>query len=269
MTSSPLNPHLLRRWEDGKLISKTLDAPDRWEVHGADAVEVELGDLRLVVIQQPASLSARRVGVGACLWDGALLLAAYLTAQPRHRLVGARCVELGAGVGAVGIALAKLGAHVTLTDIGKVLPLLSENVQANGWAAERRGAFHPDKGWAEVQELEWGCPGAERPIRNLAESRPEWVLAADCCYIDNDGASPSTPAFVATCAALCAGGGRALVSFERRSPEVRRCFLEEARRAFGSVEMVPLARLPLKLEYCDLWELAAPLGGDHLQRACT
>ena len=31
---------------------------------------------------------------------------------PRHTLIGARCVELGAGVGVVGILLAKLGARV-------------------------------------------------------------------------------------------------------------------------------------------------------------
>lgn len=27
---------------------------------------------------QPTSITAKKIGVGACLWDGALLLAAYL-----------------------------------------------------------------------------------------------------------------------------------------------------------------------------------------------
>lgn len=31
-----------------------------------------------------------------------------------------RCVELGAGVGLVGLALAAMGARVTITDVAKV-----------------------------------------------------------------------------------------------------------------------------------------------------
>lgn len=76
-------------------------------------------------------------------------------------------------------------------------------------------------GWAEAAELEWGKPGwLEGPVRLLADSGVDLVVAADCCYIDQDGASPSTPAFVETCAALCGPSTRCLVSFERRAPEV-------------------------------------------------
>ena len=94
-------------------MERCLAAPDRWEVHSAEEVEVTLGDLRLRIVQQPKSITARKVGVGACLWDGALLLALYLVAcWPRYKFVGLRCVELGAGVGLVGLALAKMGAQV-------------------------------------------------------------------------------------------------------------------------------------------------------------
>lgn len=57
---------------------------------------------------QLVSGHAGNVGVGACLWDGALVLAGFLAAQPRYRYVGARCVELGGGVGLVGMALARM-----------------------------------------------------------------------------------------------------------------------------------------------------------------
>lgn len=40
-----------------------------------------------------------------------------------------------------------------------------------------------------------------------------------CSYIDQDGKSPSTPAFVETCAGLCGPSTRCLVAFERRAPE--------------------------------------------------
>ena len=257
---APLHP--LRRWEDGQKIKKTLYHPDRWEVHSAEQVTVTLGPPQalppLLVLQQPNSLTGARIGVGACLWDGALLLAAYLISQPHYKYVGAKCVELGAGVGLVSVVLAHLSAAVITTDIPKVLPLLAQNMQANHVLRSPASSLEAG-GWAAVEELEWGAEGWMGRVRLLSAPPPDLVLAADCCYIDNDGVSPSTPAFVQTCAGLCGPHTRVLVSFERRSPEVRRCFIEEAKKAFRHVEMIQIQslRLPpaLRLEYCDLWEL--------------
>ena len=64
----------------------------------------------------------------------------YLRAQaagacfdlPRNFLVGARVLELGAGTGITGLACVKLGAaHVVLTDIETLKPLMAENVRRN------------------------------------------------------------------------------------------------------------------------------------------
>lgn len=42
--------------------------------------------------------------------------------------------------------------------------------------------------------MEWGKPGwMEGPVRRLAAQGVDLVVAADCCYIDQDGKSPSTP----------------------------------------------------------------------------
>ena len=95
-----------RRWEDGQRVTKRLEKPDRWEVHAAERVAVTLGPLPapLAVVQQPNSLTARRLGVGAGLWDGAILLAAYLAAQPHYKYVGTRAVELGLTTGDLAAA---------------------------------------------------------------------------------------------------------------------------------------------------------------------
>ena len=37
---------------------------------------------------QPRALTAARLGVGACIWDGALVLAAYLAAKPPGTFAG-------------------------------------------------------------------------------------------------------------------------------------------------------------------------------------
>lgn len=51
-------------------------------------------------------------------------------------LAGKKCIELGAGVGLVGLSLASFGAEVTLTDKPALLSLLRGNVARN-WLGER------------------------------------------------------------------------------------------------------------------------------------
>lgn len=42
----------------------------------------------LLAAKQPRSLTAARLGVGACLWDGAFVLTAYLSTQPPDTFAG-------------------------------------------------------------------------------------------------------------------------------------------------------------------------------------
>lgn len=55
-----------------------LDRLDRWEVHAADGIDVTVGNVTIHLQPQPRMLAAAKVGVGACLWDSALVLTAYL-----------------------------------------------------------------------------------------------------------------------------------------------------------------------------------------------
>ncbi|GIL70837.1 hypothetical protein Vretifemale_1521 [Volvox reticuliferus] len=121
--------------------------------------------------------------------------------------------------------------------------------------ALRKGA---SEGFAVAEELEWGKEGYEQVVARLASEPVDWCLAADCCYIDQEGASPSTPHFVRTCALLCGPTTRCLVCFELRSSEVQRVFVEEASKAFNKVERLPPHSLPkpCQVEHILLYELS-------------
>lgn len=94
---------------------------DRAQTQAADQVTVHLtnspSDCSIIIKQNPTALKGSRVRVGAAVWDGAYVLAAYLDAQPAGSFRDMRCVELGCGCGLLGLVLARLGASaVYLTD---------------------------------------------------------------------------------------------------------------------------------------------------------
>lgn len=245
----------LQGWEDGQPVTKKLEVTDRWEIHAANEVTVCIADVSVRIKQLPNALNASRLGVGACLWEGELLLANYLGHQPQHKFMGSRVVELGSGPGLIGLLLAKLGAKVVITDIPKVLPLIEENVALNGLdTASKHGK---ETGTVEVEELEWGVEGYMARVQALASTPIDYVLAADCCYIDNEGVSPSTEHFIRACHGLCSSNTKCLVSFELRSKQVKSTFLSEATKIFSSIERIPKSALPkgCQVEHIELYEL--------------
>ena len=71
---------------------------------------------------------------GSSLWCAALALVQWLHKHPQHShlFAGKNVLEIGAGIGFVGISLRKLGAlRVVLTDLKQQLPLLRKNIAAN------------------------------------------------------------------------------------------------------------------------------------------
>ena len=73
---------------------------------------------------------------------------AELLQQQGGALRGKRVLELGAGTGIGGLSAAACGAHVLLSDQAHMLPLLNENIAANGHMLQWRDAEAEAEGGA-------------------------------------------------------------------------------------------------------------------------
>lgn len=103
---------------------------------------IKLGDTRLSLTGGTTKCARVAVGYFASLCDAD---------ATRDFWRGQHVLEVGAGTGLVGIALAALGARVTLTDQAPVLDLLQYNVDANAATVREKG------GAASVAELYFGA----------------------------------------------------------------------------------------------------------------
>nr|XP_018898475.1 PREDICTED: protein N-lysine methyltransferase METTL21A-like isoform X3 [Bemisia tabaci] len=91
------------------------------------------------------------LNLGDISWESAQELATYLEVSSKNNsLLGKRVIELGAGLGCVGIAAACLGGDVTITDLPSVLPFMLESIFRNEDQIEGTG------GRARAQVLTWG-----------------------------------------------------------------------------------------------------------------
>jgi hypothetical protein len=118
-------------WETASLCVR------EWRV--ADHTGSDVRPLRL--LEDP--MGTMSAGNGATLWDAAMALT--LALQQEQPWVGVRVLELGAGVGLVGMALASLGAQVVSSERGIALPLLKKNLAENA----------PFAGDAVALEIDW------------------------------------------------------------------------------------------------------------------
>jgi predicted nicotinamide N-methyase len=134
--------------------------------------------VRLVTVAStapaPGGLELRDV-IGLKAWPCSLFLADFLHQQQQAALFGpgSRVLELGAGVGLVGLSLAALGASVDMTDRQPaVLERIRLNVHAN-----RHGLAGSARAW----RYEWGsaecdhCPLAKYDV----------VIGSDILYADS------------------------------------------------------------------------------------
>lgn len=113
-------------------------------------------------------------GCGGQLWPAGMVLAKYMLTCHKS-LLGQSIIEIGAGGGLVGLAVA-LGCEVDnkiwITDQIPMLALMKKNITLNG-LDERVGA----------EVYDWGTPPPSNILRSGTE-HPDIVLAADCVYFE-------------------------------------------------------------------------------------
>lgn len=154
---------------------------ERWNTHLSTEVEVEVLGHQVKLAQNPSSQN-----LGTTVWDSSIVLAKYLQKNARNgtfarqKVKSKSAIELGAGMGLGGIALALLGCDVLLTDMKEVLPLLRNNYERNISPSALRAMGSPlagSVGTVAVQELDWAVAAQREALDTF-----DYVIAADCVY---------------------------------------------------------------------------------------
>ncbi|KAJ5238674.1 hypothetical protein N7468_003293 [Penicillium chermesinum] len=174
-------------------------------------------------------------GCGGQLWPAGMILAEYLLRRHSSQLLNKSMyvcihpsrkplslttgsVELGAGGGLVGLAIARgcqISPPIHITDQEPMYSLMRENIQLNGLGSS-----------VEASVLNWG-----EPIPDHIPRRPEVILAADCVYFE-----PAFPLLITTLQDLLGPDSVCYFCFKRRRRADLR-FMKAAKKAFHVEEV--------------------------------
>ncbi|KAG6609855.1 protein N-lysine methyltransferase METTL21A [Phytophthora cinnamomi] len=173
---------------------------------------------------------------GHCVWDAALLLADYLQTKAaqstggvdggdRFQFRGKKVVELGAGVGLVGMALAVLGAQVVLTDQAYALPLLAKNVDVN---FRDKGSINAPT----VEKCQWGETFESGGRLATWTKSTDVVVFSDVLYH-----ASAFLLLIKTLHELVSSTTDVFFSFETRNASIEASFLQQLRQTFDVQEV--------------------------------
>ncbi|KAH7125201.1 putative methyltransferase-domain-containing protein [Dendryphion nanum] len=110
-------------------------------------------------------------GCGGQLWPAGMVLGKYMLRKHREDLLDKEIVELGAGGGLVGLAVA-LGCKTTkplhITDQLPMFELMNQNITLNNLSTRTTATIY-----------DWG-----EPTPSNLPTHPDIILAADCVYFE-------------------------------------------------------------------------------------
>lgn len=174
-------------WEDGQPFKREIHKLDRWELQSADTLTIHIGSYDIVLVQDPHSNY-----LGGYIWLSSIIFCSYLERlkkkKDRRGLINLdpskRWVELGSGIGLLGIMLHKLGIEdVTMTDIGELVNTMERNVEANQIAVKSisgRRKNQTNENTIVIEPLLWNNKQEMDYIKSTGDI--DYILACDCIY---------------------------------------------------------------------------------------
>ncbi|KAI0893540.1 putative methyltransferase-domain-containing protein [Annulohypoxylon nitens] len=161
-------------------------------------------------------------GCGGQTWPAGMVLGRHMLRYHREDLGEARILELGAGGGLVGLAVAsgcKVGTNpLFVTDQLEMHALMEHNIVLNNLEGKVKAAI-----------LNWGEPLPP----TIVDLKPNVILAADCVYFE-----PAFPLLLATLSDLLKLCPEATIYFcfkKRRRADMQ--FLKKAQKMFKVTEI--------------------------------
>jgi len=150
--------------------------------------------------------------VGATVWDAAIVTCKYLELHYNYeKLAGKRVIELGSGVGLVGLAAALLGAkQVVLTDQKDMIEILRSNTLLNVRSSN-----------VKVRELCWGAD-----VRKFLPPY-DMIIASDVIYEEH-----CIESLVKTISALSDANSTIIIGHERRGMAAEEQFYDLVSKEF-------------------------------------
>ncbi|CAK7215993.1 Protein-lysine N-methyltransferase efm6 [Sporothrix curviconia] len=170
-------------------------------------------------------------GCGGQLWPAGMVLAKHMLRYRRPEAAHARILELGAGGGLVGLAVALAkkadggskpadgGPSMYITDQKPMFALMEHNIALNGLQDDVKALI-----------LNWGEPLPDE----VRQQPPSIVLAADCVYFE-----PAFPLLLATLEELLVLDEKMVIYFcfkKRRRADNQ--FVKKAQKKFCITEIV-------------------------------
>ncbi|XP_027362181.1 protein N-lysine methyltransferase METTL21A-like [Abrus precatorius] len=180
--------------------------------------EMSVGRKSIVIeeMEEVCDAETGRVLTGSWVWESAIILSEWMTAQREMDLRGKKVLELGAGAGLPGLTAAMLGAnHVLLTDVEPLIKALVRNVEANGLGNV-----------VKVRKLVWG--------RDESPGEFDLVLMSDVLFDPEQ-----MGALAQTLKSVCGDHTRVWAATEVR-PWTGDCLAVLADQGFGIVELPAL-----------------------------
>ncbi|KAJ5715016.1 uncharacterized protein N7483_012197 [Penicillium malachiteum] len=200
--------------QDGSFnVSTSLAPPRNNKIAGTTTIDFD------GCLSEPLLLKEDlKNGCGGQLWPAGMVLAKYLLTRHQSDLSDKSIVELGAGGGLVGLAVArgcKINLPLHITDQLPMFSLMNDNIELNGF-----------KSTVMASILNWG-----EPLPGNIPSKPAVILAADCVYFE-----PAFPLLITTLQDLLGPDSVCYFCFKRRRRADLR-FMKMAKKAFDVVEI--------------------------------